>query len=243
MQERLQKFLARSGVASRREAEKLITAGEVKVNGRVITELGTKIDPLRDKVFINNKPIRPEKNIYLLFNKPKGVMTTLSDPEGRRTIADYLGDIKQRVYPVGRLDYNTEGLLLLTNDGALAQQLMHPKHNVNKTYIATVIGIVMDDKVDKLRIGVDLEDGMTAPAVVDILEFQHEKNLTVLRITIHEGRNRQIRRMCDFIGHPVRKLTRVKLANLTLDGVGRGKYRELYDQEVQALKKAANVDV
>lgn len=242
MQERLQKFLARSGVASRREAEKMMVAGKVKVNGQVITELGFKIDPKQDKVYIDNQAIRPEKLVYLLFNKPKGVVTTLVDPEGRKTISDYLTGIKERVYPVGRLDYNTEGLLLLTNDGTLAQGLMHPKHHVNKTYLVTVVGIVLEEKLDKLRIGVELEDGVTAPATVQLVEYQHEKNLTVFTIMIHEGKNRQVRRMCDYIGHPVRQLTRTKIANLNLSGLGRGKFRLLNDQEVKALYKAAKLN-
>lgn len=242
MQERLQKFLARSGVASRREAEKMMVAGKVKVNGQVITELGFKIDPKQDKVYIDNQAIRPEKLVYLLFNKPKGVVTTLVDPEGRKTISDYLTGIKERVYPVGRLDYNTEGLLLLTNDGTLAQGLMHPKHHVNKTYLVTVVGIVLEEKLDKLRIGVELEDGVTAPATVQLVEYQHEKNLTVFTIMIHEGKNRQVRRMCDYIGHPVRQLTRTKIANLNLTGLGRGKFRLLNDQEVKALYKAAKLN-
>lgn len=242
MQERLQKFLARSGVASRREAEKMMVAGKVKVNGQVITELGFKIDPKQDKVYIDNQAIRPEKLVYLLFNKPKGVVTTLVDPEGRKTISDYLTGIKERVYPVGRLDYNTEGLLLLTNDGTLAQGLMHPKHHVNKTYLVTVVGIVLEEKLDKLRIGVELEDGVTAPATVQLVEYQHEKNLTVFTIMIHEGKNRQVRRMCDYIGHPVRQLTRTKIANLNLSGLGRGKIRLLNDQEVKALYKAAKLN-
>lgn len=243
MEERLQKFLARSGVASRREAEKMITSGQVKVNGKVVTELGTKIIPGKDKIYINNVHIRPEKLVYILFNKPKGVVTTLSDPEGRKTVADFVGEIKERVYPVGRLDYNTEGLLLLTNDGKLAQGLTHPKHHVPKTYQVTAVGIIMEEQLDKLRLGVELEDGMTSPAVVQLIEYIHEKNVTVFSITIYEGRNRQVRRMCDAIGHPVRALVRKKMANLTMAGVGKGKFRYLEDQEVKALYKAAKLDV
>ena len=243
MEERLQKFLARSGVASRREAEKLITEGKVKVNGKTVTELGSKIDPTRDKVYIDNKHIKPEKPVYLLFHKPKGVVTTLSDPENRKTVADFLKGMSERLYPVGRLDYNTQGLLLLTNDGKLAQGLTHPKHHVPKTYKVTAVGIIGEEELDKLRVGVQLEDGLTAPATVQLLEYVHEKNVTVFTITIHEGRNRQVRRMCDYIGHPVRALLRTKLAFLNLVGVGKGKYRELTAQEVKALYKAANIDV
>ena len=141
------------------------------------------------------------------------------------------------------MDYNTEGLLILTNDGALAQGIMHPKHHVSKTYRVTVVGIVLEEVLDKLRLGIELEDGLTAPAVVHIIEYIHEKNITIFDITIHEGRNRQVRRMCDKIGHPVRSLLRYKLDTLTLNGVGRGKYRLLSEQEVKTLYKAANIDV
>lgn len=242
MEERLQKVLAKAGLASRREAEKIITAGRVKVNGKVVTELGTKVRINKDKITVDNEPIKKEKMVYLLFNKPKGVMTTLADPEGRKTVADFVDKIKERVFPVGRLDYNTEGLLILTNDGNLSQQLTHPKHHVNKTYLAKVVGIVSQEKLDQLRIGVQLEDGMTAPAIVEVLEYEHEKNITSFRIIIHEGRNRQIRRMCDFIGHPVRSLARIKFANLTLSGLGKGKYRFLEEAEVIALYKSSAME-
>lgn len=242
MEERLQKVLAKAGLASRREAEKIITAGRVKVNGKVVTELGTKVRINKDKITVDNEPIKKEKQVYLLFNKPKGVMTTLADPEGRKTVADFVDKIKERVFPVGRLDYNTEGLLILTNDGNLSQQLTHPKHHVHKTYLAKVVGIVPQEKLDQLRIGVQLEDGLTAPAIVELLEYEHEKNITNLRIIIHEGRNRQIRRMCDFIGHPVRSLARTKFANLTLSGLGKGKYRPLEEAEVIALYKSSAME-
>ena len=165
MEERLQKVLAQAGVASRREAEGYILAGRVKVNGKVVKELGTKVGP-DAFIMVDGHPIHRERKTYLLFYKPRGVVTTMKDPEGRKTVADYVKDIPQRVYPVGRLDYNTEGLLLLTNDGELAQALTHPSHEVDKTYEVTVPGIVPQEKLDLLRVGVKLEDGMTAPAVV-----------------------------------------------------------------------------
>ncbi len=241
MEERLQKILAAAGVASRREAEKLITAGKVKVNGKVVTELGSKFDAARCRITVEGNPVKAEKKVYYLFYKPRGVVTTMSDPQGRRTVADYMKDMPERVFPVGRLDYNTEGLLLLTNDGDLAQKLMHPSHEVNKTYVVKVPGIVPDEKFDMLRMGVKLEDGMTAPAVVNLLTYDHEKNITLFNITIHEGRNRQVRRMCDFIGFPVRELKRTKMGTLTLAGLGRGKYRELTEKELAELKKAAGL--
>lgn len=241
MEERLQKILAAAGIASRREAEKIITAGRVRVNGKVVTELGSKFDPARTRIMVDGKPIKAENKAYYMFYKPRGVVTTMSDPENRRSIADFVKDLPERVFPVGRLDYNTEGLLLLTNDGALAQALMHPSHEVNKTYLVKVPGIVPDEKLDLLRMGIKLEDGMTAPAVVNLRSYEHEHNFTLFDITIHEGRNRQVRRMCDAIGFPVRDLKRIKMGPLTLSDLGRGKFRELTDGELTALKKAAKL--
>ena len=263
MEERLQKVLASAGVASRREAEKYILAGRVKVNGKIVKELGTKVG---EKAFIlvDGKPIKREKKAYYLFYKPRGVVTTMTDPQGRRTVADFAKDLPERVFPVGRLDYNTEGLLLLTNDGDLAQKLTHPSsicstlntpkyrridepeelyaHEVNKTYRVTVPGLVPQDKLDLLRIGVKLEDGMTAPAIVTLIGYDNEKSNTTFDIVIHEGRNRQVRRMCDFIGFPVRQLKRIKLGNLTLQGLKRGGYRILNEDEINALIKAAAIN-
>ena len=235
MEERLQKVLAQAGVASRREAEEYITAGRVKVNGRVVKELGTKVGA-DAFIMVDGHLIQRERKTYLLFYKPRGVVTTMKDPEGRKSIADYVKDIPQRVYPVGRLDYNTEGLLLLTNDGELAQAMTHPSHEVNKVYEVTVPGIVPQEKLDLLRIGVKLEDGMTAPAIVDLVGYDYEKNLTRFNVTIHEGRNRQVRRMCDYIGFPVRYLRRVQMGTLTLDGLRRGDCRELFNEEIEALR-------
>ena len=235
MEERLQKVLAQAGVASRREAEGYITAGRVKVNGRVVKELGTKVRP-DAFIMVDGHPIQRERKTYLLFYKPRGVVTTMKDPEGRKSIADYVKDIPQRVYPVGRLDYNTEGLLLLTNDGELAQAMTHPSHEVNKIYEVTVPGIVPQEKLDLLRIGVKLEDGMTAPAIVDLVGYDYEKNLTRFNVTIHEGRNRQVRRMCDYIGFPVRYLRRVQMGTLALDGLRRGDCRELFNEEIETLR-------
>lgn len=240
MEERLQKVLAQAGVASRREAEEYITAGRVKVNGKVVKELGTKVGP-NAFIMVDGHPIHRERKTYLLFYKPRGVVTTMKDPEGRKTVADYVKDIPQRVYPVGRLDYNTEGLLLLTNDGELAQALTHPSHEVNKTYEVTVPGIVPQEKLDMLRVGLKLEDGMTAPALVDLKAYDYEKNLTHFNVTIHEGRNRQVRRMCDAIGFPVRYLRRVMMGTLTLDGLRRGDCRELFNEEIEELRAACGL--
>ena len=237
MEERLQKILAAAGIASRREAEKIILAGRVKVNGKLIKELGAKFGP-KAFITVDGKPIKNEKKVYYIFYKPRAVVTTMVDPQGRRTVADFLGNLTERVFPVGRLDYNTEGLLLLTNDGELAQKLTHPKNEINKSYRVAVVGIVPQEKLDLLRLGVKLEDGLTAPAIVDLVEYDHEKNLSVFNITIHEGKNRQIRRMCDYIGYPVRQLKRYKIANLTLTSLKRGQYRQLFEEELTALFKA-----
>ncbi len=241
MEERLQKVLASAGVASRREAEKIILAGRVKVNGKLVTELGTKVDPNQCRITVDGNPVKQEKKVYYIFNKPRGIVTTMSDEKGRKCIADYVNDLPERVFAVGRLDYNTEGLLLLTNDGELAQKLMHPSHEVNKTYLVKVPGLCKDEVLDKLRMGVQLEDGMTAPAIVNLRGYDTEGKFTMFDITIHEGRNRQVRRMCDFIGFPVRELKRIKLGPIKLQNLGRGKFRPLYDEELEALLKAAKL--
>ena len=237
MEERLQKILAAAGIASRREAEKIILAGRVKVYGKLIKELGAKFGT-KAFITVDGKPIKNEKKVYYIFYKPRGVVTTMVDPRGRRTVADFLSNLTERVFPVGRLDYNTEGLLLLTNDGELAQNLTHPKNEINKSYRVAVVGIVPQEKLDLLRLGVRLEDGLTAPAIVDLVEYDHEKNLSVFNITIHEGKNRQIRRICDYIGYPVRQLKRYKIANLTLTSLKKGQYRQLFEEELTALFKA-----
>ena len=200
-------------------------------------ELGTKVDPERDIVAVDGKPIAAEKKVYILLNKPKGIVTTCADPQGRKTVLDLLGEVPARIYPVGRLDYNTEGLLLLTNDGELAHALTHPSRQIDKTYIAKVKGIPAEEKLDLLRMGIKLEDGLTAPAKVNVVDVDREKNVTTLEITIHEGKNRQIRRMCDAIGHPIKNLKRVRFAFLTLEGLRRGQFRYLSYGEVQKLKR------
>ncbi|MEG6585686.1 pseudouridine synthase [Dendrosporobacter sp. 1207_IL3150] len=237
MLERLQKIISQAGVASRREAENLIEAGRVTVNGKVITELGTKVQPGKDRVAVDGKLLKSEENVYIIMNKPKGVVTTMKDPDGRQTVIDYLRDIPQRVYPVGRLDYNTEGLLLLTNDGELTHALIHPSQKVYKTYVVKVKGVPPEEKLDKLRVGIRLEDGMTAPAKIHLTEIDQEKNSATLEFIIHEGKNRQIRRMCEAIGYPVRLLKRIKFATLSLQGLKRGQYRHLTAAELDELKK------
>ena len=237
--ERLQKILAQAGVASRRKCEELIASGQVEVNGETVTELGTKADPTQDIITVNGKPIRNEKKVYLMLNKPKGVITSAADPEGRKIVTDYLKGIKERVYPVGRLDYDTEGLLLLTNDGEFANLLTHPKHHVPKTYWATVKGVPHGTELDKLKQGIMLEDGMTHPAEVEYKDVDTEKNESVISITIYEGRNRQVRRMFEAISHPVIRLKRISFGDLLLQNLKRGVYRHLTKDEVEGLIKMA----
>ncbi len=241
--ERLQKFLAHAGVASRRKCEELILQGKVKVNGQVVRELGTKIDPEKDIVHVNNRKISAKKNyVYIMVNKPRGYVSTVKDERGRKTVIDLVKekmDLKERIYPVGRLDYDSEGLLLLTNDGALTYALTHPKHQVSKTYKVRVKGMPSVDKLEQLAQGVELADGKTAPAKVYLTHVLNKNAL--LEITIREGRNRQIRRMCEHIGHPVLRLVRIRFGPLELRKLASGDVRELTKAEVTALKKAAGL--
>lgn len=240
--ERLQKIIAQAGVASRRKCEELILAGKVEVNGETVTELGTKADPAQDMITVNGKLIRTEQKVYLMMNKPKGVITSASDPEGRKIVSDYLKGIKERVYPVGRLDYDTEGLLLLTNDGEFANLLTHPRHHVPKTYLATVKGVPHGTELDKLRQGIQLEDGMTAPAEVEYKDVDPDGKGAVIEITIYEGRNRQVRRMFEAISHPVLRLKRIAFGDLLLQNLKRGLTRPLSKDEVDRLVQLAKSD-
>jgi len=243
--ERLQKILAQAGVASRRKCEELILSGQVEVNGEKVTTLGAKADPAADEIRVSGKPIKRETKLYYMLHKPKGVITSAKDPQGRKVVSDYLPGVKERVYPVGRLDYDTEGLLLLTNDGEFANMLTHPSHHVPKTYHATVKGVPHGTALEKLAKGIQLEDGMTAPAEVDYHDVDPDSKQATISITIHEGRNRQVRRMFEAIGHPVTRLRRVKFGDLTLHGLPRGKFRPLLPKEVQSLlaeaRKSHNV--
>lgn len=233
--ERLQKILAQAGVASRRKCEELILSGAVEVNGEQVTTLGTKADANVDTITVNGRAIRSEKKIYVMLNKPKGVITSAKDPQGRKVVSDFLPGIKERVYPVGRLDYDTEGLLLLTNDGEFANLLTHPRHHVPKTYFATVKGIPHGSELEKLKQGIELEDGMTAPAEVEYQDVNMENNEATISITIHEGRNRQVRRMFEAIGHKVIRLKRVRFGSIILEGLPRGKFRHLEPGEIKEL--------
>ncbi|BBI33155.1 pseudouridine synthase [Cohnella abietis] len=238
MEERLQKVLANAGVASRRKCEELITAGKVMVNGEVVSELGVKADPTKDIITVSGKAIKKEAKVYIMFNKPKGVITSVSDPQGRSVVTDYLKEIKERLYPVGRLDYDSEGLLLMTNDGDLAHKLMHPSHHVPKTYHATVERVPHGNALEKLQNGIKLEDGVTAPAEVEYHDIDPEKKFATISITIHEGRNRQVRRMFDAIHHPVTRLKRISFGGLVLGNLQRGKNRRLTAEEVSKLMES-----
>ena len=233
-EERLQKYLASAGVASRRASETMIQEGRVAVNGKVIRELGTKIVPGKDQVTVDGKPVQPEeKLVYLLMNKPAGYITTAKDPHNRPTVLDLVADVPYRVFPVGRLDYETEGLLLLTNDGEFAYRMTHPKFKMMKTYVAVVQGVLTPERLDMLQNGVQLEDGKTGPAKVRILRKENHK--TVVEISIHEGKNRQVRRMFKAVKNPVLELKRISVGTLTLKGVNLGEYRYLNDDELKKV--------
>jgi len=238
--ERLQKFLAHAGIGSRRKCEELILQGRVRVNGQIVSTLGTKIDPQKDKVAIDNKLVATKENmVYILLNKPAGYVTTSKDPQGRPTVLDLVKQVNKRIYPVGRLDYETEGLLLLTNDGQLAYRLTHPKYKVKKIYQALVKGIPNEEALQLLRKGILLEDGMTAPAEVKILAKIN--NNALLELSIHEGRNRQVRRMCEAINHPVLKLKRTQLGFLKLGSLPVGKFSFLTVKDVRRLKESVGL--
>jgi 23S rRNA pseudouridine2605 synthase len=240
--ERLQKIIAAAGVASRRKAEELITSGRVAVNGKTVTELGTKADAERDHIRVNGKLLHgPERRIYLLLNKPKGYVTTVSDPEGRPTVMNLLSGVKGRVYPIGRLDYASEGLLLLTNDGTLAEKLMKAASHVPKTYLVKISGKPEESALAKLRAGVSIPSGdgkrrvRTAPAKIQLIK---DAPNPWYEVTIIEGRNRQIRRLFEQVGHHVEKIKRVRYGSLELD-VPPGRYRQLKPPEIAKLLASA----
>nr|MBK7067167.1 rRNA pseudouridine synthase [Deltaproteobacteria bacterium] len=255
--ERLQKVLARAGVASRRHAEELITAGRVRVNGRVVTEMGVRVDPRRDKVELDGKRLVSEPLVHVVMHKPRGVMTTLSDPEGRPTVADILKNLPARVYPVGRLDFHTSGVMLATNDGALAQALLHPRKAVAKVYVCKVRGVVTDLQLDKLREGVMLAPSESDPGEAprktlpaDVKLLRHTPSMvsdergepindgaTWMEVTLREGRTRQIHRMAEAVGLFVMRLARISFAGITAEGLRPGEKRTLTDDEVTLLRR------
>ncbi len=233
--ERLHKYLARSGIASRRKCEEFIREGRVEVNGEVVREQGVKVFP-GDDVLINGRPVEPGPLEYYLLNKPAGVISTVSDPRGRKTVVDLVPS-RQRLFPVGRLDQDTTGLLILTNDGGLAHRLMHPRYEVDKVYRAEVRGKVSRQVLDHIREGVQLEEGPTTPAQAKLIAQKGADSL--LEIVIHEGRKRQVRRMMEALGHPVIKLHRGEYAIFTDEDLELGQYRALTKREVAALEKLA----
>jgi pseudouridine synthase len=235
VKERLQKILSKAGHASRRHAEKLIMEGRVKVNGVVIKNLGFKADPRKDHIRIDGKLIGTfEPKAYLVLNKPRGCVTTLDDPLGRPTIRDFLHGEKKRVYPIGRLDFDSEGLLILTNDGELHHRLTHPRYGIPRTYLVKVKGIPDVEAMRRVRDGIVLEDGVTVSAKVHIVK-RLKKN-SWMRWTVYEGRNRLIKKMCDAVSHPVIRLRRIRYGPLTLGDLKLGKYRYLTAKEIDELK-------
>ena len=242
MEERLQKYLAKCGIASRRKCEEYILQGKVKVNNNLVTELGTKINPQKDIVAFEGKEIKREnKKIYILLNKPIGYVTTAEEQFGRDKVLD-LVKVKERIVPVGRLDMYTSGALILTNDGDFVYKVTHPKHEITKTYTVTLKGIVNKTEVEQLRKGVKIEDYITKPAKVKILKTDEEKDISRLEITIHEGKNRQIRKMCESIGKKVLALHRSKIGNIDVKSIKIGEWRYLKDSEVKELIVEKKVD-
>ncbi len=237
---RLQKLLAQSGVASRRKCEELMLAGLVEVDGEVVTRLGTKVDPTTAVIRVDGKRLPPvSAHVYLVLNKPRGVVSTMSDPEGRRTLSDFVGDRPERLFHVGRLDTDTEGLILLTNDGDFAQRVAHPSYELDKTYVAEVDGVVAKATVKRLLAGVTLEDGPVEVSAAKVVSTSADRS--IVEVVIHEGRNRIVRRLLDEVGHPVRRLTRTAIGPVLLRGLKRGDLRELTLDELGVLLDAARL--
>ena len=233
---RLQKYLAEAGIASRRKCEEYITAGRVKVNGKIINELGTKVNPEKDEIYFDDQKIEnKEELVYILLNKPIGYVTTAKDQFNRDTVMNLI-KIKERVVPVGRLDMYTSGALLLSNDGNFVYKITHPKHEINKTYTVTLKGIVKKEDIEKLEKGVDIGGYTTKPAKVKILKTDIEKDISRLEITIHEGKNRQVRKMCEAIGKKVQALHRTKIGNISVKTLKIGQWRYLTKKEIEELK-------
>ena len=234
---RINKYIALCGVASRRKAEELILAGRVTVNDEVMTELSYKVDEENDIVKVDDKLIKEEnKLVYILLNKPEGYITTVKDQFDRPSILDLVSDIKERVYPIGRLDYETSGLLLLTNDGDLTYKLTHPKHEVDKTYVARVKGKLTKEEIERFKTGLKIEDYTTAPAKLKVIKYDEQRDTSLLEIKIHEGKNRQVRKMCKAINHPVLKLRRSAMGKIKIGDCEIGKYRYLTEDEIKYLK-------
>lgn len=235
-EERLQKVIAQAGIASRREAEKMILAGRVRVDGQVVTKLGTKVSSI-EQVVVDNQPIERESHHTYLFHKPRGVISAVKDNKGRKTVADYFTDLPYRLYPVGRLDYDTSGLLLMTNDGELANLLMHPRNEVDKVYVAKIKGILQPDEIKALKKGVQIGRYKTKPAQVKVLKTNPRAQTQSVQLTIHEGHYHQVKEMFKAVNHLVDKLSRERYSFLGLQGLTSGQYRELNHKEVDRLKQ------
>ncbi|BBK28169.1 rRNA pseudouridine synthase [Staphylococcus arlettae] len=236
--ERLQKRIANSGYTSRRKAETLIVEGKVKVNGTVTDELGTKVKP-SDVIEVEGIKLEQEDKLYILFYKPSQVITSVSDDKGRTVVTDYFKELDTRIYPVGRLDYDTSGLLLLTNDGEFTNLMTHPRYKIQKKYVAKLKGYLMREEVKALEKGIMLEDGLTQPAIVKVKNQDKEKNTTLVEITIAEGRNRQVRRMFEHFGHTISKLQRIEFGPLNLKGLNAGEGRVMTPHEVKTIRHMA----
>lgn len=232
--ERLQKVMAQSGVASRRKSEQLILEGKVKVNGKKVTELGTKVSK-KDTIEVNGVPVLQEEHVYFMLYKPRGYISAVTDDKGRETVVDLLLGVTERIFPVGRLDYDTSGLILLTNDGEFTNQLNHPRHEVDKVYVAKVKGVPTNAMLSPLKKGVKIDGRMTAPARYEILSTDRKADTAIVSLTIHEGRNHQVKKMLKEVGFPVMKLKREQYGNLTLKGLKPGQYRSLSQKEVRQL--------
>ncbi|MGL4913089.1 MAG: pseudouridine synthase [Romboutsia sp.] len=234
---RINKYIASCGVASRRKAEELILNKKVKVNGKIVEELSLQIDENNDVVEVDGVKISTSENtVYILLNKPEGYITTVKDQFDRPSVIDILSSVSERVYPVGRLDYETSGLLLLTNDGDLTYKLTHPKHEIDKTYVARVKGKLTEEEISNFRQGLYIEDYKTAPAKLRVIKYDNVQDVSMLEIKIHEGKNRQVRKMCKAINHPVLRLKRVALGKINLNDLKIGEYRHLTNEELNYLK-------
>lgn len=232
--ERLHKYLADSGIASRRKSEELIKLGKVKVNGKIVKELGVQIDPINDIIEFEERIINKNENkIVLIMNKPKEVISSATDPQGRKTVLDLISDKFPRLYPVGRLDYESEGMILLTNDGELTNKITHPKNQIKKVYLVWVFGYPSKENIKKFSEGIELEDGKTAPAKIKLVK--KGKATSLMEVEIKEGKKRQIRRMFDSLGHPVSRLVRTQIGELKLGSLEEGKYKKLKEQEIKKI--------
>ncbi len=233
--ERLQKVIANLGYCSRRKAEELITDGRVKVNGKVVTELGTKAD-VEDIITVDGKRINMERKVYILMNKPRNVVCSAKDDRGRPTVVDLIEGVGERIYPIGRLDFDTTGVLLLSNDGDLTNKLIHPSKEIDKTYRVTIEGFANEDQLERIRRGIKLDGVMTSPAIVEVSKINKEKRKSIINITIHEGKNHQVKRMFNTVGLKVVKLNRIEFAGFKVGGLKEGQYRLLTNKEITELK-------